>query len=213
MNLLLTFLLGGLWHGAGWTFIFWGALYGGALIVEHARVDGRKQRALLVQSQRRELALESVGLADAAPRSPVDADSSPVPPVATAPSPSSVVEPPLEYDRDPWHGVWLPRILTFAFVTFAWIFFRSDSFSAALAVIGRLFQSWGTVGAAVTPGVFIAIVAGIGVQYVPRALWQRGEAGFSVLNPVLQGVVLAVGLMLLDILGPTGPAAFLYFKF
>lgn len=27
-NLFITFLLGGLWHGAGWTFIIWGALHG-----------------------------------------------------------------------------------------------------------------------------------------------------------------------------------------
>ncbi|MBP7829254.1 MAG: MBOAT family protein [Kiritimatiellae bacterium] len=33
-NLLITFLLGGLWHGAGWTFIAWGALHGVYLSVE-----------------------------------------------------------------------------------------------------------------------------------------------------------------------------------
>ena len=27
-NLLITFLLGGLWHGAAWTFVFWGLLWG-----------------------------------------------------------------------------------------------------------------------------------------------------------------------------------------
>lgn len=27
-NLIITFLIGGLWHGAGWTFIVWGALHG-----------------------------------------------------------------------------------------------------------------------------------------------------------------------------------------
>jgi len=32
-NLLITFLLGGLWHGAGWTFIFWGFLHGAALVI------------------------------------------------------------------------------------------------------------------------------------------------------------------------------------
>ena len=35
-NLLLTFLLGGLWHGAGWTFIAWGALHGAAMVVHRA---------------------------------------------------------------------------------------------------------------------------------------------------------------------------------
>ena len=31
VNLLLTFLIGGLWHGAAWTFVFWGFLHGAAL--------------------------------------------------------------------------------------------------------------------------------------------------------------------------------------
>jgi alginate O-acetyltransferase complex protein AlgI len=34
-NLLLTMLVGGLWHGAGWTFIFWGALHGIYLVINH----------------------------------------------------------------------------------------------------------------------------------------------------------------------------------
>jgi alginate O-acetyltransferase complex protein AlgI len=32
-NIMLTMLLGGLWHGASWNFVFWGALHGAALIV------------------------------------------------------------------------------------------------------------------------------------------------------------------------------------
>lgn len=32
-NLLATFILGGIWHGAGWTFVFWGFLHGIALVV------------------------------------------------------------------------------------------------------------------------------------------------------------------------------------
>lgn len=35
-NLFLTMLLGGLWHGAGWTFVVWGALHGFYLIINHA---------------------------------------------------------------------------------------------------------------------------------------------------------------------------------
>lgn len=36
VNLLTTMLLGGLWHGAGWTFIVWGGLHGIYLVVNHA---------------------------------------------------------------------------------------------------------------------------------------------------------------------------------
>ena len=34
VNLMITMLLGGLWHGASWNFIFWGLLHGGALAFE-----------------------------------------------------------------------------------------------------------------------------------------------------------------------------------
>lgn len=34
-NLWLTMLLGGLWHGAGWTYLAWGALHGFYLIINH----------------------------------------------------------------------------------------------------------------------------------------------------------------------------------
>ena len=36
VNLLLTMLLGGLWHGAGWTFVAWGAMHGILLSLERA---------------------------------------------------------------------------------------------------------------------------------------------------------------------------------
>lgn len=35
-NLATTMVLGGLWHGAGWTFVLWGALHGAYLMVNHA---------------------------------------------------------------------------------------------------------------------------------------------------------------------------------
>jgi alginate O-acetyltransferase complex protein AlgI len=35
-NLMLTMLLGGLWHGAGWTYVIWGGLHGLYLLINHA---------------------------------------------------------------------------------------------------------------------------------------------------------------------------------
>jgi D-alanyl-lipoteichoic acid acyltransferase DltB (MBOAT superfamily) len=34
-NLMATFIIGGIWHGSGWTFIFWGGGHGLALVVHH----------------------------------------------------------------------------------------------------------------------------------------------------------------------------------
>ncbi len=173
VNIMITMALGGLWHGAGWPFVFWGFLHGGALVVEHRRVDVRKQRA-----QRRQ----------------------------RGSAPPAV-------DTRPWGGGVWPRLGVFAFVTFAWVFFRAATFGAALDVLVQLFRAWGSVGAAVTPVLLLVIAVGIGIQYVPRSLYERVEAGFSVLNPLVQGGLLAVGFLLLDVLGPAGPASFLYFRF
>jgi alginate O-acetyltransferase complex protein AlgI len=50
VNLMLTMLLGGLWHGAGWTFIFWGGLHGIYLGINHAwRSKGGELRSILMQ--------------------------------------------------------------------------------------------------------------------------------------------------------------------
>ena len=42
-NLFLTMLLGGLWHGAAWTFVVWGAIHGSFLVLERVvrRAGGR----------------------------------------------------------------------------------------------------------------------------------------------------------------------------
>lgn len=42
-NLFITFLLGGIWHGAGWTFVIWGALHGAGLCVHRLWSDGGRR--------------------------------------------------------------------------------------------------------------------------------------------------------------------------
>jgi alginate O-acetyltransferase complex protein AlgI len=45
-NLMIVMLLGGLWHGADWTFVFWGGLWGVALVGEHWWDERRKARGI-----------------------------------------------------------------------------------------------------------------------------------------------------------------------
>ena len=42
INLMLTMLLGGLWHGANWTFVIWGALHGTYLVIHKLILGDRK---------------------------------------------------------------------------------------------------------------------------------------------------------------------------
>ncbi len=46
VNLMIVMLLGGLWHGAGWSFVFWGGLHGTYLVVNHLWVGGGRGRVL-----------------------------------------------------------------------------------------------------------------------------------------------------------------------
>ncbi len=52
LNLLLTFLASGLWHGANWTFVLWGAVHGCYQIVENTIKDiWRKRRAKSISAR------------------------------------------------------------------------------------------------------------------------------------------------------------------
>jgi alginate O-acetyltransferase complex protein AlgI len=42
VNLLATMLLGGLWHGANWTFVVWGGIHGGWLAIERFLTGGKE---------------------------------------------------------------------------------------------------------------------------------------------------------------------------
>jgi D-alanyl-lipoteichoic acid acyltransferase DltB (MBOAT superfamily) len=164
VNLLLTFLLGGLWHGAGWTFVFWGGMHGVGLAAERARMDARHSRGL----------------------------------------------------REPGRTAGaraLQRLWVFAFVSVAWVFFRAESMGNAFAVLWRLIAGLGSIGAAVTLPVVGLVALGIAIQYVPRRAMEGLESGFGRIGWLGQGLVLALALFLIDVLGPAGPAEFLYFKF
>src|SRR6266566_2566538 len=86
VNLLLTMLLGGLWHGANWTFVVWGGIHGVGLAVE---------RLVTGESEIR--------------------------------------------DSSGFIARWLRRILVFAIVCVAWIFFREPSFAGAFHQLAGLF--------------------------------------------------------------------------
>ncbi len=43
VNIMATMLLGGLWHGAGWTFVIWGAMHGAGLVTERVLGSNRSR--------------------------------------------------------------------------------------------------------------------------------------------------------------------------
>ena len=57
INVFLTMVLGGLWHGAAWTFVFWGAFHGGLLALH----QWRRQRSPQSDEPRQERRLDDWG--------------------------------------------------------------------------------------------------------------------------------------------------------
>lgn len=49
-NLLYTMILGGLWHGAGWTFIIWGGIHGIGLTINHLWIAAQKKYEIVIPS-------------------------------------------------------------------------------------------------------------------------------------------------------------------
>ena len=83
INLLITFIISGLWHGANWTFVIWGFIHGLAQVIEN---------------------------------------------FLTRPKNLSGIK-------------WLVRvIITFIFVSLAWVFFRAENFNDAIYIFTHMFN-------------------------------------------------------------------------
>ncbi|MBP7930048.1 MAG: MBOAT family protein [Acidimicrobiia bacterium] len=185
INLMITMLLGGLWHGAAWTFVVWGAIHGGGLAIERfgaTQIDKwRASRAepLGVQPERGAVAEEMAQIGTATKQGIIDG---------------------------------IRWFVVFNVVCFAWIFFRADSFSSAGQIIGRIASAaHGTV--LTDPWLPVAIGAALTVQFVRTGLGARASRWFAASPAVFQIAIVAIGLLVIDSLGPEGVAPFIYFQF
>ncbi len=201
-NLFLTMLLGGLWHGAAWTFVVWGAYQGLGLLVERRLTE--QTEAQRARRRRRQFAL--VGRSAAGPVAPALEPT--VEPDDELGEPAPVARPLLNDLQRRWLG----RIVTFHFICIGWVFFRADSIGTALHILWRMLTAWGPAPL-VTGPVLLTIAASLAMQFVPRTFTRNLKADLSRLSPVVQAVGFGAFLVLVDLLGPTGVAPFIYFQF
>ena len=189
-NIMITMLIGGLWHGAAWTFVAWGALMGGGQVVGMLRRDRAARRAEHAPPAPPQLAL-------VVPR--------------TGGSEVGLALPETERPTRSPGRVWLARLATFHLVCLGWVLFRATSFANAVALLSRLAHP----GPAplVTPLVVGVIVLSIGSQYVPSDVVARAQRHLAELAPLAQGALLATGLYTITALAPAGVAPFIYYRF
>lgn len=82
VNIMITFIISGLWHGASWTFVIWGSIHGLAQIIENIFTRNKNTTS---------------------------------------------------------HGA-LRIIMTFIFCSFAWIFFRAETFNDSIYIFSKMFS-------------------------------------------------------------------------
>ena len=161
LNLMITMLLGGLWHGAAWTFVIWGALHGFYLVIHRLW--------------------------------------------------NSITWMPLVRLRQtaPWR--WAARLLLFHAVCLGWVFFRSPTFGMALTTLGR-FATPGACTLAAAP-VVLALIAGLAGQFQPLRWRKALEYEMGRWPAMATGAAFAVAIFVVEVLGPSGVAPFIYFRF
>src|SRR3984957_20309151 len=113
-NLMITMLLGGLWHGANWTFVVWGGLHGSYLWVEKFFRDRREPLRLVVPAGGTMAAVQEEVL------------------------PKPAHDPGTKYYLTPGRA-WPYALLTFLLVVVTWVFFRASTFGGAGRLLGAMF--------------------------------------------------------------------------
>ncbi len=201
-NLMLTMLIGGLWHGASWTFVIWGGIHGTGLAVERW---WRLRRAEAPPGQPKHAPSASIAqgvLAAAAStrrgrfgsRKPKDVIPATSDPTLSGPK------------------LWISVAVTFNVVCFAWVFFRSPDLSTAFAMLGQL-NDWGPAPL-VTWAVLAAILVGMSTQFLPSWVWLEGQRWISARPILVQGVLYGLFIVVINtVVGEQGVAPFLYFRF
>ena len=178
LNLLITFLVSGLWHGADWSFVLWGGIHGAGQLVEDLLFRNKKK---------------------------IRGDESGMP----APRKSSRF---VTFVR--W-GV------TFAFVNFAWIFFRAPDIASALDFLKCFVHNSG-VNDLVLPVeerwiLFFAILVLLAFDRVRKKFGQTPDTYLTNRRLSTEWGILIFLIVCIFVFGEYGPTfdpkAFIYFQF
>jgi len=160
-NLFIVFLVSGLWHGANWTFVIWGALHGFYQVVY------LQYKKLIITKKS-------------------------------------------ENKRSQFFNT----LMVYSLVTFAWIFFRANSFNQAIHYIQKLLLldfSFNLAQISANKGplnlmISISVIGLLFLSYLlPKNLSFKKESSHI--------VFCVVTLLLIFIIGINGKAEFIYFQF
>ncbi|GAB4412890.1 MAG: hypothetical protein OHK0039_19210 [Bacteroidia bacterium] len=207
VNLVLTMVLGGLWHGASWQFVLWGTLHGGALALDRLLSDTRAALAiwysrLLDRLDEWALEREAAGGSDRIAQWLM---------------------------RWRWLSQgWLSLVLsvaihlggvffTFHFVCLCWIFFRADTYELAWEMIYQILNNfdWSVAWPILTGyrEVFLLMLLGYVLHFLPEDVDRFFELRFMKAYLPVKAVILAAVIWVVVEVGAAGVQPFIYFQF
>lgn len=193
VNLMTTMLLGGLWHGASWTFVVWGALHGMYLSIE------RLFRKRTVPSDKDLIPAETTPLIPATEAIPVITQASLVP----------------AFLRKRSFNKFLLALLTFMLINITWVFFRAQDFATAWRLLRSMFGPLDSNAAAVLTTINI-IKVGVVISLMFIAHWlMRNTTALQIAQKMKWwsvGLVWAF-MMIMLILSQESSGSFIYFQF
>ncbi len=178
INLMITMLLGGLWHGASVVFIIWGGLHGIGLAVHKLWADMWKRvRGIENDSE---------------------ANQTPV----------------FRFFDKIWNIISV--IITFHFVAFCWIFFRSRTLDDAKEVLNRIFNNFQSkmVGQMIQGygNIFAVIIIGYAIHFLPLSFKNAYKNAFN-RTPLVVKAVIVAGVVIFLYQFATAGRRFIYFQF
>jgi alginate O-acetyltransferase complex protein AlgI len=182
-NIMITMGLGGLWHGASWTFVIWGLMHGFALVVE--RIGHRM--------------VDAFSTANRKATSPENATE-----ITGEGGHMRFLS------RVPVIVSWF---ITLHFICLTWVFFRAPSIDGAWAYLTTLVSGDAILSTTATPLILLMLVFGALTQLIPNDWFERLEARYDRASLALKVAVPFVVIFLVCVAAPGGVPPFIYFQF
>ena len=188
-NLFLTMLLGGLWHGAAWPFVIWGAYQGGGLMAERRLGEWT--------GRRRERRTDDLGKGRRGERKRRQPD---------------VPQSDHGWGEQPARTA-LRWLATFHFICLGWVFFRSETLSDAGSLLSQLFGSFLSPAPDINAVFVGVVVCALLAQMLSRQALADAQTQLSRLPAWALAVGFGIWMLVVDQFGPEGVAPFIYFQF
>jgi D-alanyl-lipoteichoic acid acyltransferase DltB (MBOAT superfamily) len=188
INLMITMLLGGLWHGANWTFVVWGALHGLYLWIEK-----------IFQNNKRKPAFRPVVLSE---------DDLTKPEMVVNAMPGAAIM------RNKTLSGFVLALITFFFVNVTWVFFRAADFHAAWKMLVCMFTP--VQGAAIILTTLSIIKVGIIIALTVLVHWAMRNTRVLTVAEKLPWWLVGMGwtfLILMIMWSQESSSSFIYFQF